>query len=236
MSLFYNLKRRICNMNGKIVFPLWLGFLLFVFSFARDFNSNVHAGGPSPLGNKMAVIAKEELKKWKGVTETNSKVSKILRSYWSSVRLKYSEKQLQDPKFQETHPWSSAFISWVVKEAGAGNQFQYSAAHWRYIAAAKANHVKNKKNPFKAYRINEVKPQVGDIVCQWRNSKKKATYDNINAPHQTHGDIVVEVTKTKLITIGGNVSNTVRISSVPLNAQGFIAGGRYFAVVKVGEK
>jgi hypothetical protein len=36
----------------------------------------------------------------------------------------YRDDQLGDPAFQKDHPWSAAFISWIMKTAGAGNTFK----------------------------------------------------------------------------------------------------------------
>ena len=66
-------------------------------------------------------------------------------------------------------PWSAAFISWVIKKAGAGNKFKYSGRHSKYIRdAIKKRKMNERRAAFKGYRINEVVPQVGDLVCASR--------------------------------------------------------------------
>jgi len=132
-------------------------------------------------------------------------------------------------------PWSAAFISWVMRKAGAGRAFPYSAQHAIYISAAKKNRLENNNNPFKAYRTTEVTPRVGDIVCKSR-AGSQATYDNIKPGMKTHCDIVIEVRPNAVVTIGGNVSNSVSRTVVRANSQGQIIDPLYFAVIRVGQK
>ena len=95
-------------------------------------------------------IANQELARWgKGtIKETDPRLRQTLQDYWKTgAGLNYSEDQLGDPAFQNVHPWSAAFISWVMKTAGAGNAFKYSAAHAVYTRAAKENRLTNSDNP-----------------------------------------------------------------------------------------
>ncbi len=119
-----------------------------------------------------------------------------------------------------------------MRKAGAGNAFRYSSAHAAYIKAAKENRMTNNANPFKAYRITEVKPAVGDLVCKSR-AGSGATYENIRRGMKTHCDIVTEVQPGQLITIGGNVSNSVSKTQVKTDTEGYVGDPRYFAVIKL---
>ena len=122
-----------------------------------------------------------------------------------------------------------------MKQAGAGTAFKYSAAHRVYIRAAKANRLANNANPFKAYRIGEVRPRVGDLVCKSR-AGSGATYDNIqeDRPFQTHCDIVTAVNPTGWTTIGGNLSDSVGRTSVRLGTDGRPVDRQYFAIIRIG--
>jgi hypothetical protein len=144
--------------------------------------------------------------------ETSPAASPILREYYRvGVGRIVTDDQMQSPSFQATHPWSAVFISYVVRRAGAGSAFAYSAAHQTYVRAARQNRLSgNLANPFWAFRPTEVVPRVGDIVCASR-AKSGATYDNIAEPRllATHGDVVVEVRPGSIRVIGGNVKQTV---------------------------
>ena len=134
----------------------------------------------------------------------------------------------------EAVPWSAAFISWVMKKAGAGKDFNYSAGHSYYTVAAKENALKNNNNMFKAYPIAKVAPRVGDIVCAARASSG-ATYENIKGGMNTHCDIVTSVQPNKIFAIGGNVSDSVSQKPITTDSNGRINAKDFFAVIRVGD-
>ena len=77
-------------------------------------------------------------------------------------------------------PWSAAFISWVVRKAGAAyNGFKFSPAHSKYIHDAIRKRLDNAPAPFWGFRLNEHKVGLGDLVCQWRLSQR--TFDDAAA-------------------------------------------------------
>ena len=119
------------------------------------------------------------------------------------------------------------------QEGRRGLDVQYSSGHSNYIVAAKQNRLANNTNPLKAYRVTEAKPRVGDIVCKSR-AGSGATYDNIRPGMSTHCDIVTELRPGQLVTIGGNVSQSVKHTNVPINPDGFITKSGYFAVLRSG--
>ncbi len=175
-------------------------------------------------------IANQEWVRWGrgSIKEGDQNIRSMLEDYWVTG----TGRRLSEPGWWSKHPWSAAFISWVMKKAGAGKAFKYSSAHAVYIKAAKGNRLANNNNPFKAYRIREVKPQLGDLVCKSR-AGSGANYDNIRPGHKTHCDIVTEVHPSHLITIGGNVRNSVSKTIVPIDANGFINKSGYFAVIRL---
>jgi peptidoglycan hydrolase-like protein with peptidoglycan-binding domain len=183
------------------------------------------------LRQNIVSLAKQEAQRWRNGTlkENNSSMHPVLRTYWQKGVGYLPSK----PNWWSSVPWSAAFISYVIRQAGAGNAFRYSAGHSYYIVAAKNNRLTNNNNPFKAYRVSEVKAVPGDIVCK-RRAGSGATYENIKEGMATHCDIVVEVHPRKLVTIGGNVSHSVSFTEVTTDANGFINKPDYFAVIKVG--
>jgi hypothetical protein len=131
------------------------------------------------------------------------------------------------------HYWSAAFISFIVREAGYTN-FKFSDGHWKYIYDAKAKRLANKATaPFWLFRLNEHKPQLGDLVCAWREDQPR-TYDDVpNKFFPSHTDLVVEISSDSVMTIGGNVSNSVHHKYIPLNANGFITSDdKRFAIMR----
>ncbi|EPF21269.1 DUF2272 domain-containing protein [Microcystis aeruginosa] len=86
-------------------------------------------------------------------------------------------------------PWSAAFISWIMTKAGAADKFKRDASHSVYIRDS----VKKRKDqvinaPFVAFKIDEVTPEIGDLVCAPRQSG--VTYDTTDN-YISHCDLVV---------------------------------------------
>jgi hypothetical protein len=140
--------------------------------------------------------------------------------------------------------WSAAFISWVLKEAGAGNLFEYSGAHIRYIRAARINRRDSTQNPFRLYRINEFIPrmQPGDLVCKAR-AGSGLTFDNVLTHTNTaaHVDIITEIDRVnnRLRVVGGNVCDNVdhkRLNIVGGNRITNSDGEGYFAGIGIGNE
>jgi peptidoglycan hydrolase-like protein with peptidoglycan-binding domain len=192
---------------------------------------------PASLRANIIRIAREEWQRWNGggrKFERDPRMGRILQDYWQiGPRVQVRLEDLRSAEWQEKHPWSAAFISWVMRKAGAGGAFRYSSSHAAYIVEAKNNRLANKSNPFKAYPISEVKPEPGDLVCKSR-AGSGATYDSIRRGMKTHCDIVTEVKPGSITTIGGNVSNSVSKTIVRTNANGYISEPVYFAVIKAG--
>jgi hypothetical protein len=204
---------------------------------------------PSParssaaLCNAIVRIAEQEYRRWHppsgNLRETDSAAVPILQQYYrEGLKRNISAAELQNTTWQQAHPWSAVFVSWVMRTAGAGTGFACSAAHQNYIRAARRNRLNGvTSSPFWAYRATEVAPQVGDLVCASR-SNSGATYDNIADPQTrpTHCDIVTEVRPGSLRVIGGNVSQNVDAKKIRTQPDGRLAldgaQARFFAVLR----
>jgi peptidoglycan hydrolase-like protein with peptidoglycan-binding domain len=195
------------------------------------------------LRENIVRIAREEAARWKdgGIRQTDPQVTAVLQDYWKAgPGLSFTVAQIRSKAFQATHPWSAAFISWVMRKAGAGKAFKYSGLHSVYISAAKANRIAGNANPFKAYRLSEVAPRVGDLVCCKRAAGSKVTYDSIRAGMKTHCDIVVAVKPGAITVIGGNVDQSVKHRrTVPTDHLGRVSQParvwpHAFAVIRIG--
>jgi hypothetical protein len=123
----------------------------------------------------------------------------------------------------DNYPWSAAFVSYIMKESGAKNQFKYSTSHSTYIIDA----VKNRDNAnasFRGYPIDWIKPTVGDLICAPRSVDKNLRYSQIVAQKsfKSHCDIVVAKNGNQLEVIGGNVGDSVAKTIVSLDSDGHI--------------
>jgi peptidoglycan hydrolase-like protein with peptidoglycan-binding domain len=163
----------------------------------------------SQLADNIVRIAKQERERWHNpvaIKEWQPAAKPILTEYYK-VGLGWSL-----PKDYVTKAWSAVFISYVMRKAGAGNLFDYFSAHRKYVATAYQNRLSNNTgNPFWAYKPDEVAPQLGDLICNWRGKFSDTTIENVNDKKErfTHCDIVVDVQPGKLTAIGGNVPSNV---------------------------
>jgi hypothetical protein len=119
------------------------------------------------------------------------------------------------------YAWSAAFISYVMRMAGAGRSFPYSETHADYIDAA-ARH--DPGVALTAERVTDYAPQIGDLICLWRG-RTPVTFDELPVGRfPGHCDIVVGLKPGELDGIGGNVDNAVTMKPIPITATGHLAG------------
>jgi hypothetical protein len=114
-----------------------------------------------------------------------------------------------------TTPWSAAFISWLMCEAGA-EPFRRSWAHRDYVDAAiaaadgRAPHLYHARGP-------EHAPQIGDLLCASRAGYRtdlEARRAENGGLGEMHCDLVVAIDAPAgvVLTIGGNVENGVSLA------------------------
>ena len=126
-------------------------------------------------------------------------------------------------------PWSAAFISWVMCEAGLGDpaQFERSAAHITYInQAIRARDGMAPEAAYVAYDAGEALLNPGDLLC---NSRAGTQYRNLSEareafgiPAATHCDVVVRLDQRnrRVLLVGGNVLSSVSLTILPLRQDG----------------
>jgi hypothetical protein len=183
---------------------------------------------PTALRSQIVKVAQAELSKWGQGTkkETDPAMRSTLAGYWSSV-LK-GQASISNAIDKRT-AWSAAFISWVMKQAGAGSAFQPSSAHTRYIAAAGKARDAGDKTKFWAHRVTEVTPEPGDLICRDRKPTGKntcagVTYDNVGQGGPSHSDIVLAINPAnrQMTVVGGNVDDSVKSRIIQLTTDGHL--------------
>lgn len=134
-------------------------------------------------------------------------------------------------------PWSAAFISWVMRRAGAGSRFHYSPQHSIYIFRAIKDLLQGKPDAgFYCYQLREWKPQVGDLVCWARRDGIDYQRQN-GGDYPGHCDVVVEVGADHIQIVGGNVGDSVTKRPLGLNDGGFLeainqGGANLFGIMR----
>ncbi|ABI62293.1 DUF2272 domain-containing protein [Granulibacter bethesdensis] len=126
---------------------------------------------------------------------------------------------------KDIHPWSAAFISYVMRIAGAGARFPYSASHSTYINIAKQMATGAQSGyAVIAERPGEYAPVPGDLICTGRGKAERLTYDSLpTGGFPSHCDIIVAARPGELSVIGGNVAYSVSMKHVPTTPSGMIA-------------
>lgn len=128
-------------------------------------------------------------------------------------------------------PWSAAFVSWVMCEAGLGERetFRRSIAHWEYVdqaIEALDNPGARSASAYVARDYGEAEIHPGDLLCgsrgaaDYRSLADRRPHMGVYAP--LHCDIVVKVDagQSAIFVIGGNVLNSVSLSALRAEAMG----------------
>lgn len=130
--------------------------------------------------------------------------------------------QVFKPANDAPYAWSAVFISYVLRMAGAGRAFAYSAAHIDYINdARRASLGQVPAGRVWAERIADYAPQLGDLICMGRGPDRGLRLEMLPVRRAaTHCDMVVGVEAGRLAAIGGNVDDAVALKYVPITAAG----------------
>ena len=125
--------------------------------------------------------------------------------------------------------WSAAFVSYVMRLAGAGDRFPYAKAHHEYINAAREVSLAREAGREPSYwaasaeRLDVYAPQLGDLICLARTRRPLAFDDLPAATFAAHCDIVVASAPGSLSVVGGNVDDSVTLKHVPVTPDGHLA-------------
>jgi hypothetical protein len=137
-------------------------------------------------------------------------------------------------------PWSAAAISFMVRNAGqAYSGFRFHEAHSKYIHhAIRARLNDDRSVPFWGFRLDEIRPQIGDIVCRDNPDFAPAVDFEVASQmdsYRSHCDIVMHIDSAnqRLVSIGGNVSHSVHHDFYDLAPGDFLDDTRHtFAVLR----
>jgi len=125
-----------------------------------------------------------------------------------------------------SYAWSAAFVSYVMRIAGAGARFPYSASHSTYIHIASDMAAGQTSGwLIVAERPEAYAPRQGDLICFGRGNAHDLRFDDLPAGHfPGHCDIVVDTAVPAQIgVIGGNEDDAVTLKHVPVTPDGRLA-------------
>ena len=122
--------------------------------------------------------------------------------------------------------WSAAFVSYVMRSAGARDRFLYSPLHADYINAAAQG-----IGALRTERTESYAPQPGDLICVSRARMRSMRFEDLSgARFFGHCDLVVATQPGQLSVVGGNVNGGVTMKHVPTTAAGMLSGADGLAV------
>ncbi|MFN1549379.1 DUF2272 domain-containing protein [Vibrio natriegens] len=187
-------------------------------------------GGPSSnteIRNAIVRICRDELARFGNGKAKETDDPQYLRvgDYWAAVGLPNNGRTLDSNGKRPA--WSAAFISFVLKEAGAGDRFEYSVAHCHYF-----QHFVDLTGPslYEAAPVDNIIPSPGDILHYGRSDAARhdfaaacADYGN-DSFYPSHSSFVVEVDLNAglIRTIGGNEGNSVKLTTHQLDKSGYL--------------
>lgn len=120
------------------------------------------------------------------------------------------------------YAWSAAFISYVMRVAGAGDRFPYAPNHSTYINAAASGSTTG----LRAQNPASYAPHLGDLVCAGRGNSKSVRFESLPTANgfPAHCGIVVAQGANQISIIGGNVDDAVSLTHVPVGPGGLLSG------------
>jgi hypothetical protein len=133
------------------------------------------------------------------------------------------------------YAWSAAFISYVMRIAGAGANFPYAPDHATYINYAARAAEGEIRNPLLiAENPATYAPRLGDLLCFGRGHARALTFADLPTSHPFPGHcaIVVAGAVHQLSVISGNVDDAVVLQHVPADDAGRV-GLPWMVVLRV---
>ena len=169
-----------------------------------------------------------------GTWESDPRSAATIAGYWSAtpdggrvLRRQNRQWRSGQGEINWVEPWSAAFVSWVMCEAGLGDmsQFQRDISHRVYVDQAirardqlDAGH--ELTSAYVAYDPGEQPIAPGDLFCNSRGSARYRSLadrrPDMGEYASAHCDIVVRVGEDRINLIGGNVVQGVTLTILPL--------------------
>ncbi len=181
---------------------------------------------PTEVIDPVAIVALSELQMYGGKHESATVMCNRIQDY---SQLVVGHRNWNCTASEGSGPWSAIFVSYIMKTSG-NSSFPVSAVHWTYINLALEG-----KNGMKAHRYGAgYRPQAGDLMCTSRGSDR-TTFDSAlsKGSYSSHCDVVVENNGKHVITVGGNLSQTVKRAVYVAQDGVPRAAGKHLAIIEL---
>lgn len=188
--------------------------------------------GPSAFAKKLASIAQDQHTRFQFTNEADPLLCGQIKRWTQDIGFPFTS--------CTTVPWSSVFVSWCVKQAGATKEeFKFAMSHSVFVNQAIKNASKG-EGVFQGFDISSQPPSIGDIIQNNRRGNKFSfDFAKTHSQYESHSAIVAEIGQDTqggfAFCIGGNESDSVRRTVVRLNSRGFIIqrdGSPFICIIK----
>jgi len=172
--------------------------------------------------------------------QEDPRVFHLVQGYWNAVREERPEwedhvaaqralRRQGSGEVWRSQPWSAAFVSYLLRSAGVDRaDFAWSAAHRVYLDhAILASQRWGELALYTPLELEAHAPRPGDLVCGDRTRAPEPRLPSLAAraaelgtPRGMHCDLVVASEPGRLVLVGGNLGNAVRMIYLPLEADG----------------
>jgi Uncharacterized protein conserved in bacteria (DUF2272) len=150
-----------------------------------------------------------------GIWEDTAQGSALVARYWRAIDLGWNGADCDKP-------WSAAFLSWLIAEAGVREtEFTGGALHSEYLRAIAAG----RGEAGRRFQLRDpalYAPKPGDLICAPREGPAAKSFDRIEPEAPMHCDIVIANEDGFLDSIGGNVRNSVSRTLRPVAPGGLV--------------
>ena len=159
-------------------------------------------------GSRVATGTGRQPRRWRRLSAFESaRVAASIAGYWAVTPegtwiIERQNDRWNSPRGVASRwnsPWSAAFVSWVMCEAGLGSttQFRRAVAHHSYIdQAIRARGGHASEAAFAAYDAGETDIEPGDLLCSSRRPAYRTIAERrrqMGEGARSHCDIVVKV-------------------------------------------
>lgn len=137
---------------------------------------------------------------------------------------KHDENGRVFPPFDdERYAWSAAFISYVMRIAGAGDRFPYAPNHAAYVNAAASG----RSAILHAHAPQSYAPKLGDLLCFGREWASHLRFTDLPTSGfwPGHCAIVVARQDNMLSVVGGNDEDAVTMDHIAIASDGGLTSG-----------
>jgi hypothetical protein len=198
-------------------------------------------GASGAVRTALVAIAREQYQRYHGMHEANEPLRSRIIGYYNELQAHAGGGFV----FESTTkvPWSAVFVSWCVMKAGVTHDvFHFSKQHSVYIHRAIARAQAVPQEIYPALDARTYAPEPGDII-HWNREGGGLSYADAagKSDYPSHCVIVVDVGQDSegpcAITVGGNQSQSVGRTRLPLSANGRLVARSedpYISIIKMG--